>query len=105
MEKQKNREGFTLIEMVCVIAIMGILIAVAVPSYQRIRDGSARQVALANARTNYSMGKAQQEITAMIRIRTAPYGQGRSMGENMRRFIRAIPEKGKFWPEIKGEAG
>ena len=62
MEKQKNREGFTLIEMVCVIAIMGILIAVAVPSYQRIRDGSARQVALASARTNYSMGKAQPEL-------------------------------------------
>ena len=60
--KKKNREGFTLIELICVIAILGILIAVAVPSYRSIQDNAARQVALSNARTNYSMGKAQQEM-------------------------------------------
>ena len=57
MNRRKNCGGFTLIELVCVIAILGILIAVAVPSYQSIQDQSARQVALSNARTNYSMGK------------------------------------------------
>ena len=35
--KKKNREGFTLIELICVIAILGILIAVAVPSYRSIQ--------------------------------------------------------------------
>ena len=75
--KKKNREGFTLIELICVIAILGILIAVAVPSYRSIQDNAARQVALSNARTNYSMGKAQQEMAdagVMDEEETEDYG-------------------------------
>ena len=77
MNRRKNCGGFTLIELVCVIAILGILIAVAVPSYQSIQDQSARQVALSNARTNYSMGKAQQEMVdagVMDEDETEDYG-------------------------------
>ena len=77
MNRRKNSGGFTLIELVCVIAILGILIAVAVPSYQSIQDQSARQVALSNARTNYSMGKAQQEMVdagVMDEDETEDYG-------------------------------
>ncbi len=77
MEKKKHSEGFTLIELICVIAIMGILMAIAVPSYQRIQDNSARQVALSNARTNYNMGKAQQEMVdagVMEEDETEDYG-------------------------------
>ena len=51
--KRKTNGGFTLVELICVIAIMAILIAVAVPSYQ---------VAMANARSEYSAGKAQQAL-------------------------------------------
>ena len=40
--KEFNSGGFTLIELVCVIAILAILTAVAVPSYQALRDRSAR---------------------------------------------------------------
>ena len=57
--KMLNTEGFTLIELVCVIAILAILTAVAVPSYQALRDRSAREVAAANARTEYTFGKSQ----------------------------------------------
>lgn len=60
--KRNGREGFTLVELICVIAIMAILMAVAVPSYQKIQDQSARQVALSNARQEYTLGKAQHTL-------------------------------------------
>ena len=55
-------EGFTLVELICVIAILGILVAIAVPSYRGIQDKSAEQVAISNARSNYTLGKAQQDM-------------------------------------------
>ncbi|MCC8026386.1 MAG: type II secretion system GspH family protein [Clostridium sp.] len=61
-KKRRSEGGFTLVELVCVIAILGILIAVAVPSYQSIQDKSAQQVAISNARSNYTLGKAQQDM-------------------------------------------
>ena len=60
--KRKTNGGFTLVELICVIAIMAILIAVAVPSYQNMQNKSAEQVAMANARSEYSAGKAQQAL-------------------------------------------
>ena len=46
--KNRSRDGFTLIELICVIAILGILVALAVPSYRGLQDKSASQVAISN---------------------------------------------------------
>lgn len=74
--KWEKSGGFTLVELICVIAIMAILVAVAVPSYQNMQNKSAEQVALANARSEYSAGKAQQALVdaqVMKPEETEPY--------------------------------
>ena len=46
----ESEKGFTLIEMLIVIIILGILIAIAVPAYLKFRDNANRGAAQANIR-------------------------------------------------------
>ena len=57
MLKLRNQQGFTLIELVIIIVILGILAAVAIPKYQDL-SGEAREAA---ARS--SLGSIRSAIT------------------------------------------
>jgi len=56
--RKENKKGFTLIELIVVIAILAILMALAVPQYNGLRKKAAKQVADANARTAYTACEA-----------------------------------------------
>jgi type IV pilus assembly protein PilA len=69
--QNKNKKAFTLIELIVVIAIIGVLVAILVPTMTGFVQEANESTALANARTVYSV--AQAEIAfAMVNDGGAP---------------------------------
>lgn len=50
LKKRRNQKGFTLIELMIVIAIIGILAAIAIPQFSKYRAKSYNAANLADAR-------------------------------------------------------
>lgn len=63
--RRKEKKGFTLVELICVVALLAILAVLAVPAYNQVQEGARKQIANSNARTAYSIGKANEALISM----------------------------------------
>ena len=58
--KKNNKKGFTLVELVIVVAVMAVLVAIAIPTVSSITQSAKDAVAASNAQTIESMIKLEE---------------------------------------------
>ena len=94
-KKMKNKQGFTLMEMLIVVAIIAVLVAIAIPVYQGQVHKAKVAADVANVRAYYAELQADYLTTGTLRPNTdVPYWG----------FTQGIPVEGsgqKFLFDVK----
>ena len=63
--KKMNKKGFTIVELVIVIAVIGILAAVLIPTFSSVIDKANESKALQSARNALTLALADQKDAAL----------------------------------------
>lgn len=112
MRKLMSKKGFTLVELMIVIVIMGILVAVAIPVYGAVTKNAEKKTCISNMRDMKSMASTYQMQggTGGAQIAVPAAGTTITSDPNYEKMfdggkLPSCPSEGKYTVNIKNDSG
>lgn len=100
---RKKKKGFTLIELIIVIAIIAILATIAIPKFGNIREDANKKVDEANAKTIANTAAVLYENGSFTNL---PIREELKSGTTLGDSLQTIPEtsaKGSFYVTVSSD--
>lgn len=92
MMKKMNRKGFTLVEIMIVVAIIGLLAAIAIPNFVRARETALKNACIAN----------MKQIQGAIQVWAIDQGKSDTdavVKDTAGATVGVVPDYLKAWPK------
>lgn len=90
MQKNTSKKGFTLVEIMIVVVIIGLLAAMAVPAFNKVRKDSRKSAVENDAR---QLASAAQQYMLETGVTTIAHGYAAGTGEitaSLQEYVRKI---------------
>ncbi|MBK1877832.1 prepilin-type N-terminal cleavage/methylation domain-containing protein [Pelagicoccus mobilis] len=90
MRKNTSKKGFTLVEIMIVVVIIGLLAAMAIPAFQKVRTDSRQSALYNDAR---QLASAAQQYMLENNVTTIAHGYDTSdgtLGTELEEYVRQI---------------